>query len=87
MRPQRERCGHERGSRALHRCGRERGRVCVCPCVSRVLVDAAVSEVVSVVSALGWVDERETRVKHRDLVANVPPSRGWRPELGRRPRR
>jgi len=53
---------------------------CLCPCVSRVLVGVAVSEVVSVVSALGWVDERETRVKHRDLVANVPPLRGWRPE-------
>ena len=47
----------------------------------------AVSAVVFVVSVPGCVGERETRVKHRDLVANVPPLRGWRPELGRRPRR
>lgn len=54
--------------------------------MSRVLVGVAVSEVVSAVAVLGWVDERETRVKHRDVVANVLPLCGWRPEPGRRPR-
>lgn len=47
----------------------------------------AVSAVVFAVSVPGWGGERETRVKHTYLVANVPPLRGWRPEPGRRPRR
>ena len=40
----------------------------------------AVSAMVFAVSVPGWDGERETRVKHAYLAANVPTSRGWRPE-------
>ena len=36
----------------------------------------AVSAMVFAVSLLGWGGERETRVKHAYLAANVPTSRG-----------
>ena len=72
MRPQRERCGRECGSRGA---GRRGANVVVCvraPCVSGSLVGVAVSAVVSAISVPGCVGERETRVKHIYLVASRP---------------